>query len=424
MGRDESANTVRRHHVVVVGGGFGGLETVSRLADSPVDITLIDQRNHHIFQPLLYQVATAVLAPSEIAWPIRHLYRKYKNVTVRLGKVTGVAADVKEVLLEDGAKLSYDTLVLATGAQHSYFGRDEWADFAPGLKTLEGATELRGKILKAFEEAEHEADPARRAALLTFVVVGAGPTGVELAGAIADMAHGTLVGEFRQINPKEARVVLIEAASRILPGYVEKLSAYSKQSLEKLGVEVRLGKPVSACTAEGVVLAEEEDIPARNIIWAAGVKASPAAEWMGAESDRAGRVIVEPDLTLAGHPEVFAIGDTVCSIGADGKPVPGIAPAAKQQGRYVANVVRRRLKGETLTRPFKYNHQGSMAQIGHRSAVVDFGRVRLKGAFAWWLWGIVHVYFLIGLPSRLRVAISWLWIHTLKQRSSRLITDR
>ena len=407
---------------MVVGGGFGGLEAIFGLTKAPVDITLIDQRNHHIFQPLLYQVATASLAPSEIAWPLRNLLRHNPNVVTRLDTVTGVDPASRQVLLRDGTRLGYDTLVLATGARHAYFGHDEWEPFAPGLKTIEDATQIRSRILLAFEEAENEPDPARRAALLTFVIVGGGPTGVELAGTICELAQDTLPADFHHIDTQHARVVLIEAAARILPGYVETLSAYAKASLETIGVEVELGQPVSDCSADGVVYGGRT-LAARTIIWAAGVRASPAAEWLGAPADRAGRLLAAPDLTVPGHPQIFAIGDTVSIAGPDGAPVPGIAPAAKQQGRHVAALIAARLRGETATTPFRYHHEGSLAQIGRRLAVIDFGWIRLRGALAWWIWGIVHIYFLIGLPSRLRVAINWLWIYVRNQRSARLITD-
>ncbi len=412
----------RHHKVVVVGGGFGGLEAVHGLARTPVDITLIDQRNHHIFQPLLYQVATASLATSEIAWPIRALVRRRPEVTTILATVVGVDAEARRVRLDDGKTVAYDTLILATGARHAYFGHDEWEPFAPGLKTIEDATRIRRRILMAFERAEWETDPRKRAALLTFVIVGAGPTGVELAGTIAELARDTLPAEFRNIDTQKARVVLIEAGPRVLAGYAEDISDYAQRSLEHIGVEVELGRAVSQCTADGVVYGDRT-LEAKTIIWAAGVRASPAAEWLGAPADRAGRLIVNPDLTVPGHPDVFAIGDTVTIPGPDGKPVPGIAPAAKQQGRYVAQVIKARLRGGAPPGPFQYKHAGSLAQIGKRLAVIDFGWLKMRGALAWWVWGIAHIYFLIGLRSRLSVALNWLWIHARNQRSARLITQ-
>jgi NADH dehydrogenase len=411
-----------RPHAVVVGAGFGGLETVARLAGAPVRITLVDARNHHLFQPLLYQVATASLAASEIAWPIRHLFRKRRDVTTWLATVAAIDTKTRRVFLDDGAALAYDTLVLATGARHAYFGHDDWETFAPGLKTLEDATTLRRRILLAFERAEREDDEAKQAALLTFVIIGAGPTGVELAGTIAELARATLPQDFRNIDTRKARIVLIEAGPRVLGGFAEDLSAYAKKALEGLGVEVSLGTPVSECTAEGVVYGGKS-LPAATIIWAAGVQASPAAQWLGAPADGAGRIKVEPDLTVPGHPEIFAIGDAVTVAGPDGRPVPGIAPAAKQEGAYVAAVIRARRRGETATAPFRYRHAGSLATIGKRLAVIDFGRIKLRGAIAWWIWGLAHIYFLIGVRNRLMVALSWLWIHTRDQRGSRLITQ-
>ncbi len=411
-----------RHHVVVVGAGFGGLEVVHHLAGAPVRITVLDRRNHHLFQPLLYQVATASLATSEIAWPIRHLLRKRPEVTTLLASVEGIDKALRRVALDDGSTIAYDTLVLATGARHAYFGHDDWEPFAPGLKTLEDATTIRRRILVAFEKAERETDPQRRSALLTFVIIGAGPTGVELAGTIAELARVTLPRDFRHIDTRQARVVLIEAGPRVLAGFTEDLSAYAQRSLESLGVEVVLGHPVSACTADGVVYGGQT-LAASTILWAAGVQASPAGEWLGAQVDRAGRVVVEPDLTVTGHPEIFVIGDTAAVVAPDGSPVPGIAPAAKQQGKYVAATIKARLRGKSSQQPFRYKHAGSLATIGKRLAVIDFGRVKLRGTLAWWMWGLAHIYFLIGVRNRLSVAINWLWIHTRDQRSSRLITQ-
>jgi len=409
------------HHVVIVGAGFGGLETTYRLAGAGVRITLIDRRNHHLFQPLLYQVATASLATSEIAWPIRHLVRDRPEVTTLFANVNGIASARRCVLLEDGAEVSYDTLVLATGVRHAYFGHDEWEPFAPGLKTLEDATTLRRRILVAFERAERESDPGKRAALMTFAIVGAGPTGVELAGTIVELARSTLPQDFRNVDTRRARVVLIEAGQRVLAGFPDDLSAYAHKSLEDIGVEVVLGQAVTDCNADGVVYGGNQ-LDAKTIIWAAGVRASRAAEWLGAPADRAGRLQVAPDLTVPGHPEIFAIGDTVTISAWNGQPVPGIAPAAKQEGRYVAAAIKARLAGRSMA-PFRYSHSGSLAQIGKRLAVIDFGRVKLRGALAWWIWGIAHIYFLIGLRHRLSVALSWLWIYLRDQRAARLITQ-
>lgn len=411
----------RRHHVVVVGAGFGGLEVVQGLAGSGVSVTLVDRRNHHLFQPLLYQVAGASLSPSEIAWPIRSLFRKRKEVRTLLGEVVDVASDRRRVILDDGSELAYDTLVIATGARHSYFGHDQWEPYAPGLKSLEDATTIRRRVLIAFEEAEREPDPARRAALQTFVIIGGGPTGVELAGTIAELARSTLVQDFRSIDPSATRIVLIEAGRRLLPVFPEDLSAYTRRALEKLGVEIKLGAPVTDCSADGVIV-DGRSIAAETILWAAGVQASPAARWLNAEADRAGRVIVGPDLTAPGHGEIFVIGDTAASTGPDGKPIPGLAPAAKQAGRYVARLVRRRLNGADDGEPFRYRHQGNLATIGRSLAVIDMGRFKFRGAVAWWMWKLIHIYFLIGTQNRLSVALSWIWTHGIGYRGSRLIT--
>jgi NADH dehydrogenase len=409
------------HHVVVVGAGFGGLETAHRLAGAPVEITIVDRRNHHLFQPLLYQAATASLAPSEIAWPIRHLFRRRLDVTTLLASVKSIDKQARELRLDDGSTLSYDTLVLATGARHAYFGHDAWEPFAPGLKTLEDATTIRGRILLAFEKAERESDERKRAALLTFVIVGGGPTGVELAGTIAELARVTLPPEFRRIDTSQARIVLVEAGPRVLPAFAEDLSDYAKESLEQLGVEVVLGQPVSECNADGVIFGGQT-LAAATILWAAGVQSSPAARWLDAPADRVGRLKAEPDLTVPGHADIFAIGDAAIVLRPDGRPVPGIAPAAKQEGVYVAKVIRARLAGAPAPPPFRYKHAGDLATIGKRRAVIDFGWIKLKGALAWWLWGFAHIYFLIGVRNRLSVAMNWLWIYARDQRGARLIT--
>ncbi len=409
-------------HIVVIGAGFGGLQLVHDLRNVNVRITLIDQRNHHLFQPLLYQVATTILATSEIAWPIRHLFRDRKEVTTLLGTVTGVDTERRQVQLENGTEISYDILVLATGARHAYFGNDQWEALAPGLKALEDATTIRRRLLLAFERAERETDEAKRQALLTFAIVGGGPTGVELAGIIAELAKQTIWPEFRNIDTRQTRVMLLEAGQRILAAFPEDLSEYALKALEKLGVEVRLGIPVKEITADGVTVGEEF-IPCRTAIWAAGVAASPAATWLNAESDRAGRVKVLSNLNVPGHEDIFVIGDTAWVEGPDGKPVPGIAPAAKQQGAYVATVIKSRVEGQTPPMPFRYKHQGNLATIGRGAAVVDMGRFKLKGIIAWWFWGIAHIFFLIGTRSRAAVAWSWLWTYISGQHSARLITQ-
>ncbi|TNM64940.1 NAD(P)/FAD-dependent oxidoreductase [Aliirhizobium smilacinae] len=412
-----------KHRIVVVGGGFGGVQTVHGLKGTGTEITLIDRRNHHLFQPLLYQVATTLLATSEIAWPIRRLYRDRPDVTTILDEVVDVDTTARLVKLNSGQEVPYDTLVLATGARHAYFGRDEWEKLAPGLKTLEDATTLRRRILLAFEHAEMAEKTADRDALLTFAIIGAGPTGVEMAGTIAELAQEVLAPEFRRIDTKRTKVMLIEAGPRVLAAFSEDLSTYAQSALEKLGVEVRVGQPVTAITEDGVTVGETF-IPCRTVIWAAGVQASPAAQWIGAEADRAGRTIVGPDLAIQNDPNIFVIGDTAFVKQENGKPVPGIAPAAKQQGSYVARVIKARLAHKTAPAPFKYFHQGSLATIGKRAAVIDFGKIKLKGGLAWWIWGLAHIYFLIGTRSRLAVAWSWLWIYLSGQHSARLITQK
>ena len=411
----------QKPRIVIVGGGFGGLAAVDELKGD-FDITIVDRRNHHLFQPLLYQVATASLGTSEIAWPIRHLLRKRREVTTLLAEVTDVDAATRQVVLADGGRVPYDFLILATGAQHAYFGHDEWERFAPGLKTLEDATLIRRKLLVAFERAEREPDPQERQALLTFAIVGAGPTGVELAGAIIDLAHAMLAQDFRTIRPDEARVVLVEAGPRVLANFKPELSAYALRALERLGVDVRLGAAVTAVDADGVTIGTER-IAARTVLWAAGVEASPAARWLNAPADRAGRLKVEPDLSVPGHPEIFAVGDTATIVMPDGKPVPGVGDGAKQGGRHAARVIEARIAGNNAAMPFRYHHAGDLATIGKRAAVIDFGWIRLRGWIAWWAWGLAHIYFLIGVKNRLFVALSWLWIYLSGQRSARLITQ-
>jgi len=345
-----------------------------------------------------------------------------KEVTTLLAAVNGVDIDGRNVLLEDGAAVHFDTLVLATGARHAYFGHDEWEPYAPGLKTLEDATSIRRRILLSLERAERETDPERRAALLTFVIVGGGPTGVELAGAIAELAHQNLREDFRLIDTRKARVLLIEAGPRILSSFTPDLSAYAQAALERLGVEIQLGSAVTDCNEHAVTYGGQV-VAADVILWAAGVRASPAAAWLGMPADSAGRMKVEPDLSVPGHPEIFVIGDTATINAWHGNPVPGIAPAAKQQGLHVAQTIKSRLKGDTRSRPFRYRHSGNLATIGKRSAVIDFGWIKIRGWLAWWIWGLAHIYFLIGLRNRLAVALSWLWIYATGNRSACLITQ-
>ena len=411
-----------RPRVVIVGAGFGGLAAAQALEGAPVDITVIDRRNHHLFQPLLYQVATAGLSPADIAWPIRSILGGQRNAAVQLGSVSGVDVEDRAVLV-GGRRVPYDFLVLATGARHAYFGNPQWETFAPGLKTIADATRIRERILVAFETAEAEqCEAGDRAKLLTFVIVGGGPTGVEMAGAIAELSRKALAMDFRMIDPGTTRIVLIEAGPRLLPTFPEPLSAKAKRSLESLGVEVRLGIPVSDCNDAGVRLGGEW-IGARTVLWAAGVKASPAALWLDADHDNAGRLRVDEDFSVPGHPEIFAIGDTALAVLSDGRPLPGVAPAAKQAGQYVGEVIRRRLAGQPAPPPFRYHNYGNLATIGRKSAVADFGWLRLSGWFAWVLWSVAHIYFLIGLKNRFVVALTWLWSYLTFERGARLITS-
>ncbi|MBL8264008.1 MAG: NAD(P)/FAD-dependent oxidoreductase [Xanthomonadaceae bacterium] len=405
-------------HVVVVGGGFAGLWATRALSRAPVRITLLDRGNHHLFQPLLYQVATAGLSAPNIAAPLRQILRRQKNVTVLLGEVAGIAPGDKHVTLTDGRSLDFDHLLLASGATHAYFGHDDWASHAPGLKTLDDALGIRRRILTAFERAEAEDDPARRDAWLTFAIVGGGPTGVELAGTLAEIARHTLRGEFRRVDPRKARVLLLEAGSRVLSSFPESLSEKARAQLQRLGVEVRTGVPVAAIDDDGVQLGDVR-IDAKTVLWAAGVAASPLARDLGAPLDRAGRVQVESDLSVPGHPSIFVAGD-LASIQCDGKPVPGVAPAAKQMGRHVASAILARLRGAS-PRPFRYRDFGNLATIGRMAAVVDLHGLKFSGLLAWWFWLAAHVFFLIGFRNRLVVLIDWAQAYWSYQRSARII---
>ena len=411
--------------IVIVGGGFGGLAAARALRNAPAEVIVIDRTNHHLFQPLLYQVATSVLTPGQIASPIRGILGKQRNTTVILGEVTGVDKDQKYVLVRDadreGVRLPYDYLILATGVTHSYFGHNEFEQFAPGLKSLADAVAIRNKILQAFEQAEAEEDPSRHRELLTFVLVGAGPTGVEMAGAIAIMVRSTLKTEFRRIDPAAARIVLVDMASRVLPPFSEELSSAAKQRLESLGVEIRLGHSVDQIDADGVVVAGER-IASKTVIWTAGVSPSPAGKWLGVQTDRAGRVRVEKDLTIPDHPEIFVVGDTA-SLDQNGKPLPGVAQVAMQQGRYAGKLIQGRLRGRPDQQPFSYFDKGSMAVVGKGFAVLQAGKIQLSGFPAWLAWAAVHLEFLAQSSLRVSVFVQWVWTYITGQRGSRLIVN-
>jgi NADH:ubiquinone reductase (H+-translocating) len=409
-----------RPKVVIVGAGFGGIQAAVALRRLAVDVIVLDRQNHHCFQPLLYQVATAALSPADIAWPIRHMLRQQRNATVFLAEVKTVDLAGRSVETSAGP-MSYDYLVIATGATHSYFGHDDWAKFAPGLKRIEDATRIRRSILLAFERAELADNDAERQRLLTFVIVGGGATGVEMAGAIAEIARQTLTKDFRRIDPRNSRIILLEAGPRVIPTLPEDLSRYAERALTRMGVDVRTSTRVISCDADGVDV-DHGRIDASTIIWAAGVVASPAASWLGAAHDRAGRVLVRPDLSVPDHPEVFVIGDAAAVHGEDGEPVPGVAPAAKQMGNYVGRLIAARLAGKSLP-AFRYRNLGELATIGRRAAVVKFGRVHLKGFIGWLFWSFAHIYFLIGVRNRFIVAFTWLWDYLTFQRGARLITD-
>jgi NADH dehydrogenase len=411
----------RVQHLLIVGGGFAGLWAARALANAPLRITLVDRNNHHLFQPLLYQVATAGLSAPDIAAPLRHILRGQRNVTVLMAEALAIDRNNKHVRLTDGDVLDYDFLLLASGATHAYFGHDDWARHAPGLKTLDDALRIRRRILSAFERAEAEPDPAARRALLTFAIVGGGPTGVELAGTLAEIARHTLKREFRRIDPGDARVLLLEAGARVLPTFPESLSAKARRQLHMLGVEVLTGMPVNAIDADGVLLGDER-IDACTVLWAAGVAASPLAKTVDMPLDRAGRVLVQPDLSLEGAPEIFVAGDLAALL-QDGQPVPGVAPAAKQMGTHVAQAIRARIAGKPA-KPFRYRDYGNLATIGRMAAVVHLGRLKLSGALAWWFWLTAHIFFLIGFRNRLVVMLNWTWAYWSYQRAARIILGR
>ncbi|MEX2571859.1 MAG: NAD(P)/FAD-dependent oxidoreductase [Gemmatimonadota bacterium] len=407
-------------HVVAIGGGFGGLHAARALASAPVRVTVVDRRNHHLFQPLLYQVATAALSPAEIASPIRNILRKQKNAEVVLGEVVDVALETREVVLADGGRIAYDYLVVATGAVDQYFGHPEWAERAPGLKSIDDAVEVRRRFLLAFEAAEREEDPEARRALLTTVVIGAGPTGVEMAGAMSEMARHSLTRDFRRIDPSTARILLIEGGDRVLPAYDPGLSRRAEAALTRLGVEVRTGSMVSRIEPDAVYVGDER-IATRNVVWAAGVGASPLGRILGAPLDRMGRVVVEPDLSIPGHAEVFVVGDLANSTGADGEPLPGLAPVAMQQGAAAGRNIIRIIRGDAAE-PFRYRDRGAMATIGRGAAVAEIKKLKLSGFPAWFAWLFVHIFFLIGFRNRIAVMLEWAWSYLSWQRGARLIT--
>jgi NADH dehydrogenase len=406
--------------IVVVGGGFGGLSLVRALKDARARILLIDKQNHHLFQPLLYQVATAALSPADIAWPIRRILRRQRNAEVLMAEVTGIDVAAQRVLCGERAE-AFDYLVLASGATHSYFGHDEWAPYAPGLKEIVDATHIRRRILMAFESAEAVNNAELRQKFLTIVVVGGGPTGVEMAGTISELARKALAADFRHIDLRTARVILIEAGPRLLSTFPEPLSGYARRALEKLGVEVRLAVPVTRCDNDGVI-AGSARIEAATVIWAAGVAASPVATWLDVPADRAGRIEVNADFSVPGRAHIFLIGDAAVYRHATGEALPGIAPVAKQQGAHAGKIIAALIAGRPAPPVFRYRDAGQLATIGRRAAVVDFGRIHFSGRLAWWFWGIVHIYFLIGVRSRLLVAIQWLWSYLTFDRGARLIT--
>jgi len=415
----------RRPHVVIVGGGFGGLAAAKALKNTPAQITLIDRNNHHLFQPLLYQVAISVLAPGQIASPIRAILRSQKNTTVILGEVTGVDKEQRCVFANTADRehvpVPYDYLILATGATHSYFGHNEFEKFAPGLKGLADAVAVRNKILKAFETAEAEENPSLHRNLLTFVLVGGGPTGVEMASAIATLVRSMVQTEFRRIDPSLARIVLVDRGNRVVGTFAESLSEAAKARLEDLGVEVRLGQGVDQIDEEGVI-ANGERIASKTVIWTAGVAPSPAGKWLGVETDRAGRVKIQDDLTVPGHPEIFVVGDTM-TLNQKGKPLPGVAQVAMQQGRYAGKLIRARVTGRPAPRPFSYFDKGNMAVVGKGFAILESHKIRLSGFLAWLAWAAIHLEFLATSSLRVAVFLQWVWTYVTGQRGSRLIVN-
>ncbi|MGK9051810.1 NAD(P)/FAD-dependent oxidoreductase [Neorhizobium petrolearium] len=416
-----TVNEAGHSRVVIVGAGFAGLAAARELGNTEIDVTVIDRRNHNLFQPLLYQVATAALSPADVSEPIRRTLGRYRNIKVMLAEVTGIDAAAKKVKLDYGSSVPYDRLVIATGSEYNYFGHEDWRAWAPGLKTIHEARLIRQRLLLAFEKAELSQDPEEKKALLTSVIIGGGPTGVEMAGAISELGRFMITRDFRKLEPDNMRVILIEAGPKILAAFPDNLVQYAMKVLEKEGVEVRTNLPVASVTKDEVI-AGSERIRTGCIIWGAGVKASPAAQWLGIEGKAGGRIPVEPDLSVTGLPDIFAIGDTALGL-EDGKPLPALAQVAKQQGEYVGKALRLRLLEDKPSGPFRFHNRGNTAVIGRNTAIFDFGRWTLKGRFAWFLWALVHVYLLVNFEKRLLVSIQWIWRYLTRQRGARLIDE-
>jgi len=417
---DMTPNPENRPHIVIVGAGFGGLACAQALGGKPVKVTIVDRRNYHLFVPLLYQVATAALSPADIARPIRRILGRYKNIEVVLGTVTGIDTATRRVRLGNGSELAYDKLVVASGSDYSYFGHPEWAEFAPGPRSLEDARRIRARLLTSFERAEASRDPAAQEALMTTVIVGGGPTGVEMAGAVAELAGHALARDFRNIDPRRAKIVLIEAGPRVLAAFPVKLSDYAKAVLERLGVTVITGEAVESIDATGVVVAGRR-IDAGTVIWGAGIKASPVSAWLGVALDRAGRVELNPDLSVKGAADIYALGDMANTPDGHGAPLPALAQVAAQQGYHLGRALAANLGDGKPMPPFKFRNRGNTAIVGRHAAVFDFGWMQLKGRFAWLMWAIIHVYLLVGFDNRVRVALQWLWAYVTYERGARLI---
>jgi len=407
-------------HVVIVGAGFGGLACAKELGGAPVRVTIIDRRNYHLFVPLLYQVATAALSPADIARPIRRIVGRYRNIEVVLGEVVGVDTAARNVRLADGGTIPYDRLVIATGSEYSYFAHPEWARLAPGPRTMEDARDIRARILTAFERAEVSTDPAEQDALMTIVVVGGGPTGVEMAGSVAELARHALARDFRRVDPRRARIILVEAGPRILPTFPASLSDYARAAITQLGVTVITGQPVDAIDEHGVTIGDKH-IPAATVVWGAGIKAMPAGKWLGVELDRAGRIPVAPDLSVLGVPNVYALGDMALAQAEDGTPLPALAQVAKQQGQHLGRALKANLRDGKPMPAFHFHNRGNTAIVGRHAAVFDFGWMQLKGRIAWFLWALIHIALLVGFDNRLRVTLQWAWLYVTYERGARLI---